>query len=153
MTHGTRFARTLVLGFTIGMVSLLPLTASASEDGWAHRSPQLTASDGWSVRTQPAAVMDGWAARSSDAPHGAGVKDGFQVSLVELPQSEVIRDGWEVASIELPRAATAAQTAPAPDRPSITTADLIGLALATATVAAILTGMTMVFYRHRHHTV
>ena len=169
MTHGRRFTSTLVLGFTIGIVVLSPLAASASEDGWAHRSTATTSADGWSVRTQPASVTDGWAHRSSDAPRVASVKDGFQVATIELPQpaqirdgfqvastqlpqTATVRDGWEVATMELPRS-TGAQAVSAPSRPVITTADLVGLALAAATLAAILTAMSITVYRHRHHAI
>ena len=105
MTHERRFTATLVLGLTIGMASLFPVAAAASDDGWAHRSPETTSADGWAVRTQPAPAVDGWAVGSSDAPRLAAVKDGFQVSMVELPQTQIIRDGWAAASSDAPRLA------------------------------------------------
>lgn len=166
MTQAPRFTRTLVVGFTIAITSLLPAAASASEDGWAHRSTQTTSQDGWSVRTQPAVPVDGWAARAPEAT--TPIKDGFQVSLVELPQTQIARDGWEVASVELPRpevvrdgwqvasvelpAGAAASDAPAPSRPALTTADLMGMALA-ASITAALAAMSIMFYRHHHHPV
>lgn len=166
MTHAPRFTGTLVVGFTIAIFSLLPAAASASEDGWAHRSSESTSQDGWSARTQPAIPVDGWAAGTPEA--GTPVKDGFQVSLVELPQTDVARDGWEVASVELPQAQavrdgwqvatvelpTEATTsdAPAPSRPALTTGDLVGIALA-ASITAALAAMSVMFYRHHHHAI
>lgn len=158
MSQETRiFKAAAAAALSVAAVLTLASPASAEraigEDGWAHRSPQTTAPDGWSVRTQPVPVVDGWAARSLDASRSAVIRDGFEVSLVELPQTEAIRDGWEVASVELPRPATVAEAAPAPSRPSSTTGDLVGMALASASAAVLLTGMAITFHRRRQHAI